>query len=149
MDSGTRQFILDLMRQHDNMTIATQRDDGFPQATTVAFANDGMTIYFAAARESQKVRNINRSNKVSLAINKDYADWRKIKGLSMGATAEVITDEKEAAHALDCLAKKFAGYADMLRSFDPEEMALVKVRPKVISVLNYEQEFGHTELVEV
>jgi len=70
------------------MSLATVRPDGYPQATTVTYANDGLTLYFACDRNSQKVRNLQRSSKVSLTINKDTANWKKTTGLSMGATAK-------------------------------------------------------------
>lgn len=38
------------------MTIATIRDDGYPQATVVGFVHDGLTIYFGSDRNSQKAR---------------------------------------------------------------------------------------------
>ena len=40
------------------MTIATNRPDGWPQATTVGYVNDGLTIYFLCSPQSQKAANI-------------------------------------------------------------------------------------------
>lgn len=45
--------------------------DGFPQATTVGYANDGLDLYFCCDRASQKVRNLRHSGKVSLTIDHD------------------------------------------------------------------------------
>ncbi len=42
------------------MTIATLRPDGWPQATTVAYANEGLTIYFVCGPDSQKATNLAR-----------------------------------------------------------------------------------------
>ena len=69
------------------MTIATLRADGFPQATTVSYMNDGLNIYFMSVANGQKARNIARNNKVSLTINRPYKDWNEIESLSMGAIA--------------------------------------------------------------
>src|SRR5687767_15935738 len=46
LDEQTRNKILKLLDEHRNMTIATLRPDGWPQATTVGYANDGLTLYF-------------------------------------------------------------------------------------------------------
>lgn len=46
MDEKIRQKILTLLDQHRIMTIATLRPDGWPQATTVGYANDDPTLYF-------------------------------------------------------------------------------------------------------
>jgi general stress protein 26 len=77
------------------MTIATVRDDGFTQATTVSYVNDGLDIYFMTPSNGQKAKNIERNYKVSLTINRDYASWDNIEGLSMGAVAYSISDPVE------------------------------------------------------
>jgi len=41
MDPQVRQKIQAILDHHRNMTIATLRPDGWPQATTVGYANDG------------------------------------------------------------------------------------------------------------
>jgi hypothetical protein len=48
--------------------IATIRPDGYPQATTVSYVSDGLTIYFGCVAESQKAQNIAYNNKVSLTV---------------------------------------------------------------------------------
>ncbi len=58
VDTKTKRLVLSLLREHNIMTIATVRPDGYPQATTVAFANDGTNIYFACDRDCQKVANL-------------------------------------------------------------------------------------------
>ena len=81
-----KQQIIDLLNQHRIMTIATNRADGWPQATVVGYANDGLIIYCLIARDSQKYANIMRDPRVSLAIAKDYPQPLQIKGLSIAAT---------------------------------------------------------------
>jgi general stress protein 26 len=144
MDKKMESFVLDIMKDHNILTLATLREDGYPQATTVTYVNDGQTIYFVTARDSQKVKNITSCNKVSLTIDKEYEDWKKIKGLSMAATAEVLTNPDEIGYAMNCFVKKFPQVPE-----DPMAFAVVRITPKVISVLNYELGFGHSDLVEV
>ncbi|MDO8723085.1 MAG: pyridoxamine 5'-phosphate oxidase family protein [Syntrophales bacterium] len=147
MDKKMENMVLGIMKNHNILTLATLREDGYPQANTVTYANDGLTIYFSTAGDSQKVKNIKSCKKVSLTIDRNYEDWNKIKGLSMAATAEVLTNPDEIRKAMNCLVKKFPFLADMP---EPEEpIAVVKIMPKIISVLNYELGFGHTDLVEV
>ncbi|MEK7662654.1 MAG: pyridoxamine 5'-phosphate oxidase family protein, partial [Actinomycetota bacterium] len=40
-----KQQIVDLLDRHRIMTVATNRADGWPQATVVGYANDGLIIY--------------------------------------------------------------------------------------------------------
>ncbi len=149
MDKKMEAFILDLMRSHSYLTFATVREDGYPQATSVGYANRDLTRYVCAAKDSQKVRNIKRCDKVSLTIDREYEDWNKIKGLSMGANAEVLTDPNEIKQALDCVAKEFPPAAEIVTPQEVAEVAVIKITPKVISVLDYELGFGRTDLVEV
>ncbi len=129
-------------------SFATIRPDGYPQATTVAYVNDGLTIYFACDRDCQKVENLAHSDKVSLTINREAEDWSRIRGLSMGAHAEVLDRPAEVKKGLELLARKFP----QLAKLPPDELAqtaVVKVTPTVISVIDYTKGFGHAELVEV
>ncbi len=148
MTPELKRQIHQLLREHDILSIATVRPDGFPQATTVVYANDGLTLYFACDRGSQKVRNVARCGKVSLTIDRAYDDWSQIRGLSMAGWAAVVDDPAEERRAWRLLGAKFAA----LDGLSPEERAdtaIVRVRPKVISVIDYRRGFGHTDLVKV
>lgn len=148
MTPSTKRFILEQLKTHRNMSLATVRSDGYPQATTVAFANDGLTLYFACDRDSQKVRNLRHSPKVSLAINKDWAGWEKVRGLSMGATAKILERPADTKRALALLSRKFKDMKG-LSAEDLAATAFVRVQPKVISMLDYRRGFGWTKLVRV
>ena len=78
------QFIISLLESHNMMSVAILRRDGYSQASTITYANNGLTLHSACDHDSQKARNIKRSPKVSLTIDRDYKDWRTIQGLSMG-----------------------------------------------------------------
>ena len=58
MDAALRGEILSVLKGANDMTIATIRPDGFPQATTVSYVSDGLTIYFGCAARSQKAQNV-------------------------------------------------------------------------------------------
>ncbi|HVK94154.1 MAG TPA: pyridoxamine 5'-phosphate oxidase family protein [Noviherbaspirillum sp.] len=147
MDKSTEQFILDIIDHGKDLTIATIRPDGYPQATTVSYANDGMTIYVGMGKDSQKANNIRHNNKVSLTINADYQDWNHIKGISMGATAEILDDLEQVKHAADCMVKRFPQLLQWTGYEARDEVAFLKIQPQVVSVLDYQKGFGHTELV--
>ena len=44
LNHAARQFILDILHSVNDLTLATIRADGYPQATTVSYANDGLTL---------------------------------------------------------------------------------------------------------
>ena len=82
------------------MTIATLRPDGWPQATTVGYANEGLTLYFLCGPDSQKAANLARDDRVSLTIDHDTPQVMEITGLSMAARAQAVVDPAEAREGL-------------------------------------------------
>ena len=78
MDSAMQEKIVAILSRANDMTIATVRPDGYPQATTVGYVNDGVTLYFGTAANSQKARNIALCDKVSLTVNLPYDRWEAI-----------------------------------------------------------------------
>ena len=96
MDATIRKQILSLLDEHRVMTLATLRPDGWPQATTVGYVNEGMTLYFLCGLDSQKAQNLARDNRVSLTIDHDTPNIMAITGLSMAAHAFPVTDRAEA-----------------------------------------------------
>ncbi len=90
MDEEIRKKILMLLDQHRIMTIATIRPDGWPQATTVGYVNEGLTLYFLCGLDSQKAVNLERDDRVSLTIDHDTSDIMAITGLSMAAHAQAV-----------------------------------------------------------
>ena len=147
MDENLLETIKTILANGKDMTIATVREDGFPQTTTVSYVSDGTTIYFGCDPNSQKARNIKQNAKVSLTVDLDYTDWNRIQGLSMGATAEQVTDADEMELMADLMLKKFPQVAEFV-SDKLDELAVFRITPKVVSVLDYSKGFGHTDQVE-
>jgi nitroimidazol reductase NimA-like FMN-containing flavoprotein (pyridoxamine 5'-phosphate oxidase superfamily) len=148
MDQTIREKIIDLLDHHRLMTVATNRPDGWPQATTVGYVNDRLTLYFLCGPQSQKVQNLALDNRVSLTIDHDVSDPMAISGLSMAAHAHPVSDPAELAKAMNLLGQRYPEYASFPMP-KPEQIRVFRVEPKVISVLDYAKGFGHTDLVTV
>src|SRR4029078_1127727 len=147
MDDAIRKKILALLAKHRKMTIATLRPDGWPQATTVGYGNEGLTIYFLCGPDSQKAANLARDNRVSLTIDDDTGQVMSIDGLSMAARAEVVTDPVEAEKALQLMMERYPPQDVPLPMPNAAELLIFRVTPTVISVLDCSKGFGHTDLV--
>jgi nitroimidazol reductase NimA-like FMN-containing flavoprotein (pyridoxamine 5'-phosphate oxidase superfamily) len=147
MDELFRRKIL-LLDQHRTMRIATLRPDGWPQVTTVGYANDGFTIYVLCGPDSQKASNLARDDRVSLAIDDDPAQVMDITGLSMAARANVVADPTEAEEAIGLLMSRYPDQKGVDQPIpNPSEVRIFRLTPTVISVLDYSKGFGHTDLV--
>ena len=114
MDAELQSKVVELLGQHRIMTIATLRPDGWPQATTVGYVSEGLTLWFLCGLQSQKTRNLALDNRVSITVDHDTSDIMAITGLSMAARAHPVRDRSEARRVLGLLA---SAYADSFNFF--------------------------------
>ena len=87
---------------------------------------------------------------MSLTIDHDTSDIMAIAGLSRAARATRVQDRAEAERLLRLLPAKYPATAAPLPFPMPvaEQVAMFRVEPEVISVLDYRLGFGHTDLVD-
>jgi len=147
MQDEIRRKILTLLGDHRVMTVATLRPDGWPQATTVGYAYDGLTLYFLCGPDSQKAANLAHDDRISLTIDHDTPDVMAITGLSMAAHAKAVDDPAEADRILRMLMLRYPEQTVPLPMPKAEDVRVFRVTPTVISVLDYSKGFGHTDLV--
>ncbi|RYY61729.1 MAG: pyridoxamine 5'-phosphate oxidase family protein, partial [Comamonadaceae bacterium] len=114
------------------------------------YVNEGTTLWFLCGLDSQKARNLAHDDRVSITIDHDTADLMAITGLSMAARARRVTDRAEAQQVLRQLPLKYPDAPPSTAAMTlptADDVALFRVEPEVISVLDYTQGFGHTDLV--
>ncbi len=158
--ANLKHLIVRLLDEHRVMTIATNRSDGWPQATIVSYVNNVFLLYCFVARNSQKYANIVRDPRVSVSIGTDAQIPLEIKGLSLAARASAVTDESERDYVAGLRLKRFPEYATLPpavlrddRSLrvrpqpSPTEVVLLRIAPEIISVLDYSKGFGHSDLI--
>jgi len=148
MDEALRSKILEVLQRHHTMTLATIRPDGYPQATTVNYVHDDLTLYFATDATSQKAGNIKLNNKVSVAIADRTQDLYKLRGLSMSGIAARVS-EKEGAGKLAL--RLFRAFPESRRFVpeDPRQLAVYAITPVAIALVDYASGFGTTHLMEL
>ena len=148
MDDDIRRKILALLDEHRIMTVATLRLDGWPQATTVGYANEGLTLYFLCSPTNQKTKNLARDDRVSPIIDYDTSDLMAITGLSMAGHARGVVDRSEAERVLRMMPLKYPDSPPLPFPMpSPDEVRIFSVTPTVVSVLDYSKGFGHSDLV--
>jgi general stress protein 26 len=153
-------IILKLLDEHRVMTLATNRPDGWPQVTMVGYVNDGYLLYCFIPRDTQKYANLLRDRRVSIAIGSDAPNPLDIKGLSLAGQASEVTDPLEFDYIAKLRLKRFPEYATFSEAQSPQDallrispqppstsIALMRITPDIVSVLDYSKGFGHSELV--
>ncbi len=149
MDAAIRSKIQSILDGHRNMTIATVRPDGWPQATTVGYANEGLSLYFLCGLESQKARNLARDDRVSLTIDDETPQVMEITGVSLAGRAQRVLDRAEGEKIMRLLTARYPSQRSPLPEMPtPDQVALFRVVPTVVSLLDYSKGFGHSDLVD-
>ena len=137
-----------ILNMHRIMSVSTVRPDGWPQTTIVGYANQGFTIYFLVSRASQKFANIQRDDRISIAVGEEPRDLREIKAVYAGAHAAEVTDPGERDHAWRLLMERHPNLADYVLP-EPSEAAVMRAECKYVSVLDYSKGLGHSEALTI
>lgn len=149
MTDEQRADILEIFQRARDLTVATIRPDGFPHASVVGFVADGLALVFGCAADSQKARNIAHDARVSCTLGLPYEDWNEIRAVGLGGLAERISDEDTRGRIGGMMMQKYP----QISAIAPGglgalgNVALFRVRPLVISLIDYRKGFGHTEHV--
>ena len=112
------------------LSLAVNRPDGWPQATTVGYVNEGLNLYVVVARTSQKLANIRADSRVSVVIRSEAQQGDAV-GVSMAARAVEITDPVLVERLDQSVRER---YPD-LHVFGPggDSVAVIHLRPEIIS----------------
>ncbi|WP_296175381.1 pyridoxamine 5'-phosphate oxidase family protein [uncultured Brevundimonas sp.] len=124
--------ILKLLDGQRLMTLATNRADGWPQASTLGYLNDGLNLYFVTARDSEKLRNITADPRVGVAV-RGVAGEGEAVGLSIDGRAEEVTDGDEVQRLNDLIHKGSPEISPWAPGGD--SVAVVKVIPERVEAV--------------
>ena len=148
MADNLRQQVVDYLKGHNTMTLATCVTD-VPWAATVFFASDDLKLYFFSAPESRHCQNLAANQRVAVTIQEDYKDWRQIKGIQLEGRVELVDGVLAKAKAMAVYAIK---YPEVIKLFtDPKSgvfhKAFLKVKfyrvvPEKLFFIDNEQGFG-------
>jgi nitroimidazol reductase NimA-like FMN-containing flavoprotein (pyridoxamine 5'-phosphate oxidase superfamily) len=142
------QKAVDILNEYRLMTLATLRADGWPQATMVSYANEGLLLYFVVSRASQKYANISRDSRVSIALGRDVEDPEKIRALSIAANASEVRDPAQRERAIDLILERHPALARLPRP-DAKHSAIMRAYCSIVTILDYSKGFGHADLLTV
>jgi len=128
MSDALKQQIVDYLKSHNTMTLATCAGD-VPWAATVFFASDDLRLYFFSAPESRHCQNLTINQRVAVTIQEDYKDWREIKGIQLEGSVALVDGVVEKAKAMAIYAIK---YPDVIKLFtNPDSGVFYKAFLKV------------------
>jgi uncharacterized protein len=151
MADELKQQIVDYLKSHNTMTLATCAGDA-PWAATVFFASDDLRLYFFSAPESRHCQNLAANGRVAVTVQEDYQDWRKIRGIQLEGRVELVNGMAAKAKAMAVYAFK---YPEVIKLFtDPTSgvfhKAFLKVKfycvvPEKLFFIDNAQGFGRRQ----
>jgi general stress protein 26 len=127
--------VIEILRRHRLMTVATLRADGWPQATIVNYAADGLRLYFVVSTLSQKLANIRRDHRVSIAVGGSVEG--PPLGLSLAARVSEVDDLGQISAINDRLWSEKAGTGFSPHPSTPGSV-LLAADPVVLSLIDYD-----------
>ena len=148
MAGDLKQQVIEYLKDHNTMTLATCADDT-PWAATVFFASEDLKLYFFSAPDSRHCQNLAHNPRVAVTVQEDYKDWRKIKGIQLEGRVQLVDGVLEKGKAMAVYALK---YPEVIKLFtDPSSgifyKAFLKVKfycvcPEKLYFVDNEQGFG-------
>lgn len=142
------QKAVDILNHCRSMVIATLRADGWPQATMVSYANEGLLLYFIISRASQKFANIDRDSRVSIVVAHDVEHPSEIKALSIAANASEVRDPAQRERAIDLVLQRHPALPKLPRP-DLRHSAVMRAYCSIVTILDYSKGLGHADLLTV
>lgn len=137
-----------ILDEHRLMTIATLRADGWPQATMVSYANDGLLLYFIISRASQKYANMQRDSRVSIVVGRDFDDPSQIRAVSAAANASEVRDPAQRDRAIQLVLERHPALA-RIGAPDLKHSAVMRAYCSFVTILDYSRGFGHSDMLTV
>ena len=143
--AGLRATTMALLDEHRTMAVSTLRPDGWPQTTTVGYVHDGFDIFFAVSRTSQKLANILRDDRVSLALG--HQTDQALRGLSVAGRAIELNNTADIERLNRLMRDKYPGESPLA----PRERsaAVMRVRPEMLSIIDVPRDAGRPKLVRL
>jgi len=113
-------------------------------AYTVYYVNKGLHIFFESDAQSQKLHVLKSNPRIAVAIDEDYEDWNKIKGVQIIGLARFVSD-KDDDNIQEIYKKKFRQLEDL--GGIPQHHVFVEIVPEKIYYLDYEERFGKKSIL--
>jgi nitroimidazol reductase NimA-like FMN-containing flavoprotein (pyridoxamine 5'-phosphate oxidase superfamily) len=100
--------VLEYLREHKTVTVATASPSGAPHAATMMYAEEGLTLYFCARPDSETAQSLAQNPRVAFTIDEYDPDWTKTKGIQGTGDCRQLLDPEEIRHAVQLFRQKFA-----------------------------------------
>jgi uncharacterized protein YhbP (UPF0306 family) len=140
--------VLEYLREHQTLTLATASPQAVPWATTLTYVSDGLALYIWIRPETATARHMEQNPVASFAIDEFSSDWRSIKGIQGSGECQVVLDPDERKRITEAFEQKFPSLADSLST----SISFFRITPTEVQFIDTSQGQGsatdfHRDLV--
>lgn len=150
MTADLQDKVLDYLKTHNVVTLATQGDTGV-WAAAVFYVNDGFSLYFLSAPNTRHARDLASQSKVAATIQEDYKSWSEIKGVQLEGRVSLLKG-MEKVKAITRYGIKYPVVSDLAKAPGQITAALAKVNwyrlePVHLYFIDNSKGLGHRDRV--
>jgi len=129
--------VVEVLDRERLMTLACNRPDGWPHATTVGYLNEGLNLYFIVARTSQKFANLQADPRASVAIRCESGEQGNGVGLSMAGRVVEVAEPETVERINRLVAERYP----QVHVYCPSgsSVAVLRFRPHIVSAVGVVQ----------
>ncbi len=103
--------VLEFLRQHRTLTLATASPAAVPRASTFLYVNDGPTIYFWSRATTVTARQIQQNPVVAFTVDGSSEDLNQTQGIQGIGECSVLLSGEQIARVADLFGQKFPDLA--------------------------------------
>ncbi|MBA3365949.1 MAG: cyclic nucleotide-binding domain-containing protein [Actinobacteria bacterium] len=133
--------VLEYMKDHETLTLATASPGGVPHATTLVYVSDGAVVYIWTRPETTTARHVDQNPVVSFAIDEYSPDWRQTKGIQARGDCAPLLDASEIERVTGEFEEKFPALAGALGT----NLSYFRITPTELRFIDNTAEGGDTD----
>jgi uncharacterized protein YhbP (UPF0306 family) len=99
--------VLEYLRDHQTLTLATASAGAVPHASTLVYVNDGIVLYVWSRPDTTTARHAEQNPVVSFAIDEYSPDWRQTQGIQGRGDCKALLDSAEIDRIVALFETKF------------------------------------------
>ena len=103
--------VLEYLREHNTLTLATASGSGIPRAATFLYVNEGPSLYFWSKGSAISARHIQQNPMIAFTIDEYATDLTQTRGVQGMGQCSMILDGTEVARVADLFGQKFPALA--------------------------------------
>ena len=148
--------VLDFLRDHTTLTLATASPGGVPKATSLRYASDGLTLYVWTRAQSWTARQVEQNPLVSFTISEESTGlqgsgqaYQVLSGDEMGRVIELFSDKFPTALGASTMNLSFFRIAPTDIKLVDESYGGGRGETQMFAGANYEVEHVYNVLTEL